>query len=129
MRTRYIIILAGILLFGLTTTKGFSQNLLQQDPGEEIKEIARETTQLWDRELSLTAKQARLMERKIIEYEIRKEELMNSKMEEAAKKKRLVALQDLETQDMRDILTKPQYDRYLDLLRERAEGNLPNHRQ
>lgn len=96
-----------------------SQDLIPGEPGQDLREIAKEETAKWNLELSLTVKQARLIEKKILEFEMRKEELLNSKMNEEAKKERLVALQRRESNEFRDILTKPQYDKYLDVKSER----------
>jgi hypothetical protein len=90
-----------------------SQDLSPGEPGQELRERAKEATERWDLELSLTAKQARLMEKKILEFEMKKEELLNSKMNEEAKKARLTALQTQESNEFRNILTKPQFEKYL----------------
>lgn len=103
----------------LTTAMAVSQNLTQQDPDRELKEAAREAVKFWENELSLSAKQANLMEKKILEFAIKKNKLIQSKMREEAKTKRLKRLQELEYKDMRDILTGPQYERYLKLSKER----------
>jgi hypothetical protein len=90
-----------------------SQDLTEGEPGQDLREIAKETTAMWNMELSLTSKQARLMEKKILEFEMKKEELLNSKMNEEAKKARLTALQTQESNEFRNILTKPQFEKYL----------------
>lgn len=104
-----------LLLTIFTGTAGFSQNIFQGEPSEEVKEIAGETILIWNRELSLTAKQASLMEDKVIEYEMKREELFNSKMNEEDKKERFLILQELEERDMQNILTQPQFDKYMSL--------------
>lgn len=110
-----------VLLFAMALFAGaigYSQSLLQGEPSQELREVAQEKTDMWTQELSLTGKQATLMEKKIIEFAMKKEELIQSKMREEAKTERLKALQKLEYRDMRDILTKPQFERYLALKRE-----------
>lgn len=102
-----------------TTAMAVSQNFTQKDPDKELKEAAREAVTYWENELGLTAKQASLMEKKILEFAIKKNELIQSKMREEAKTERLKRLQELEYKDMRDILTHPQYRRYLKLSKER----------
>lgn len=102
-----------------TTAVAVSQTMTQQDPDSQLKEAAREAVEYWEDELGLTAKQARLMEKKIIEFAIKKNKLIQSKMREEAKTERLRRLQELEYKDMRDILTKPQHDMYLELSKER----------
>lgn len=113
------------LLFFITTfltiSIGYSQNMMQGDPGPAVANAAKEATDIWIKELGLTTKQALLMEKKITEYAMKKEEVLQSKMREEAKTERLIALQILEHKDMRDILTKPQYERYFRLQKERME--------
>lgn len=112
--------LISITLMAFFITLGVSsQDLTPGQPGQDLREIAKEETAKWNLELSLTAKQARLIEKKILEFEMRKEELLNSKMNEEAKKERLAALQIRESNEFRDILTKPQFDKYLDVKSER----------
>lgn len=116
-----------VLVLGLFSgTTGFTQNIFQGEPSDEIKEIAKETTEMWNRELSLTAKQAGLMEDKVIEYEIKREELFNSKMNEEAKKERFLILQELEERDMRNILTQPQFEKYMNLKGDPGFEGLPD---
>lgn len=104
----------GFLL--LTTTMTFSQTLMQKEADKELREAAVEKAGMWKDELGLTSKQTDLMQKKIVEFAIKKNRLLQSKMREEEKTKRLVRLQELENKDMRDILTKPQYDRYIMLL-------------
>ncbi|HSI70535.1 MAG TPA: hypothetical protein VK941_09900 [Gillisia sp.] len=108
MRTAIILFLTLFTSFSIS-----SQDLTPGQPGQDPREIAREATERWNLELSLTAKQARLMEKKILKFEMKKEELLNSKMNEEAKKARLTALQTQESNEFRNILTKPQFEKYL----------------
>lgn len=110
-----LLILFTALLF---THMGHSQNLLQGEPSQEIRETAEERVNTWTRELALTSKQADLMENKIIEFAMKRNEILNSKMREEVKTERLKRLQVLKNKDMRDILTKPQYERYVALQRQ-----------
>lgn len=105
---------------------GYSQNILQGEPSMEIREMAKEASDMWSTELGLTEKQEILMEKKFIEFGMKKEELLQSKMQEEAKNMRLLALQEAENADMRDILTKPQYERYLILQEERLKEQRKN---
>src|SRR5690606_15948502 len=100
-----------VVLFCFTESIN-GQNMFQDEPGEKVREIAKERTNMWVKELAMSAKQADLMEKKIIEYTMKRTDLMNSKMNEDAKVKRLMALQIEEEKDMGDILTRPQYTKY-----------------
>lgn len=116
----YQIIIVFTVAF-LTTAIAVSQNMVQQDPDKQLKEAAREAVEVWEEELSLSAKQADLMEKKIIEFAMKKNRLIQSKMREEAKTERLRRLQELEYKDMRDILTQPQYNRYMEISRKRIK--------
>ncbi len=111
----------------LATAAVVAQNITQQDPDRQLREAAREAVQYWEKELSLSAKQAGLMEKKILEFAIKKNKLIQSKMREEAKTKRLRLLQEQEYKDMRDILTEPQYERYISLSKERIRKQNRKH--
>lgn len=121
-RTKNGILFAAVFFI---TAAVFSQNLIQPDPSRELKDAVIQNVEEWDLELALTSKQFDLMRRKLIEYAIKKDKLLQSKMREEAKTARLKHLQILENMDMRDILTKPQYDRYILILTQRVQ-NLKN---
>ena len=112
-----LLILFTALLF---TDMSHSQSILQGEPSQEIRETAEERVNTWTRELALTSKQSDLMEIKIIEFAMKRDEILNSKMREEVKTERLKRLLVLQNKDMRDILTKPQFERYLALQRKRA---------
>ena len=113
-----------LILFSIAfmaTGIAFSQNRLQPEPDKYLEQAAREISDEWTRELAMSPKQNDLMRKKIIEFELKKQELLQSKMPDEERKKMLVRLQVLEDKDMRDILTKPQYERYLYLRGEQQE--------
>lgn len=118
MKTRYYIIVFAIALFSSTAV---SQSLTQGDASRSIEEMASESVEMWSDELGLTTKQETLMEKKIIEFGIKREEVLQSKMKEDAKKAAVMALQTEEAQDMSDILTQRQYERYLLLQQQRID--------
>lgn len=102
-----------------TLTSANAQNMLQGRVDKDIKEAARATVAMWTSKLALSAKQRKLMEDKIVEFTIKKNQLLQSKMPQEIKERKLKELQILENRDMRDILTGPQYDLYLDILEKR----------
>lgn len=102
-----------------TSATATSQNMLQGRVDQDLKEAARETVEMWTSELALSAKQRKLMEDKIVEFSIKKNDLLQSKMREEVKARKLKELQILENRDMRDILTGPQYKLYVDILEKR----------
>lgn len=115
-----IIILVLAFAF-ITTSDGYSQTPIQEEPSQEIRQMAREDADFWSTELGLTEKQEILMEKKITEFAIKKEVLLQSKMQEEAKAVRLLELQQEENRDMKDILTRPQYARYLLIQKQRLK--------
>lgn len=108
-----------LILALLTSTMGYSQNILQGSVNRDLKQAARQTVEMWSAKLVLSAKQRKLMEDKIVEFSIKKNELLQSKMRQELKAQKLKELQILQNRDMRDILTKPQYDKYLAILKDR----------
>lgn len=102
-----------LFAFTLLTTLGYAQSPLQEEPTQDIREMAREEADFWSTELGLTEKQEILMEKKITEYAIKKEGFLQSKMQEEAKAVRILELQQAESRDMKDILTQPQHSMYL----------------
>lgn len=114
---KYFLLLLVMTIFSSTTL--FSQSLRQGDPSRSVEVMASESVEMWSEELGLTNKQELLMEKKIIEFAMKREELLQSKMREDAKKAAIMALQTEENQDMSDILTQPQYEKYLVLQQQR----------
>lgn len=109
-------------LFTLFTgSMAFSQAVGQSEPTRELEREVRMEVAQWEDELSLRAKQAALMERKFIEFALKREEVYKADLPQETKIKQLVALKLQETRDMRDILTGPQYERYLELLEAEAD--------
>lgn len=108
----------------LTSSLGFSQSIMQGNPTPEMRDAAEQKAAKWQDELALTSKQTDLMERKFIEFGMKKQRLLQSKMREDEKTRRLRRLQVLETKDMRDILTQPQFDLYTRMLRKQAREDL-----
>lgn len=128
IKRKYQLIIVFTVAF-LTTAVAVSQNMTQQDPDKELKEVAREAVDFWEKELVLSPKQVDLMEKKIIEFAMKKNRLIQSKMREEAKNERLAELQQLEYRDMRDILTEPQYEKYLKISKQRIQEQKHKHRK
>lgn len=128
IKRNYQLIIVFTVAF-LTTAVAVSQNMTQQDPDKELKEVAREAVDFWEKELVLSPKQVDLMEKKIIEFAIKKNRLIQSKMREEAKNERLAELQQLEYRDMRDILTEPQYEKYLKISKQRIQEQKHKHKK
>ncbi|MFO8147472.1 MAG: hypothetical protein R6U03_08800 [Gillisia sp.] len=121
-----IFLISVLTLICFSTSTGYAQHIPQGEPSLEIREMSRETAAMWTRELGLTEKQEILMEKELIAYAMKKEELLQSKMQEEAKAIRLLALQQEENGAMRNILTKPQYERYVVLQQKLLDEKLKN---
>lgn len=106
----------------LTSALAYSQTRIQPEPSQALEEAAKEQVEYWENELSLTAKQTSLMEAKIIEFVIKKDNIIQSNLEAEEKSRQLIQLKELENKDMRDILTKPQFDRYITLQEQRIKN-------
>lgn len=118
------------LILGLTftflfTALGSAQDMTQNNPTRQMEIAAQNKVEKWDDHLGLRAKQALLMEKKLVEFAIKREKLMNENISEEEKVERLKNLKILETREMRDILTKPQFDRYLLIMEEEAKDSTP----
>src|SRR5690554_4770273 len=108
------------VIFLLVLMMSFScvsaQNILQGDADRSLEEKAKDLAERWARELAMTAKQTALMEDALVEYALKKNTILQSRIHEEAKTRQLLLLQEAENEAMRDILTKPQHDLYLQLL-------------
>lgn len=99
------------ILLLLISFTAFSQDPVFQNSNETAEQEAIEITNSYDLKLALTEKQELLFQRKVEEFLIRK-----YKIESAYKGKQkldlLFSLQQEETAEMNDILTRPQMDVY-----------------
>lgn len=125
IRKTYKLILLFSIAF-LTSAITYSQTRTQPEASQELEEAAKEQVEYWENELSLTAKQSLLMEDKIIEFVFKKDKVVQSDLAKEEKSRRLVELQELENKDMRDILTKPQFDRYIMLQEQMIKSQRSN---
>ncbi len=102
-----------IIFASLFTYDGYSQNLLQKEPSPEVRELAELRSRMWTKELALSPKQKDLVENSIIKYTMRRLEVQNAQIPIEKKTEDLRVLERLERGEMRDILTQPQFDRYV----------------
>lgn len=103
------------------STAGSAQSIIQDDASRQVEMAARDRAEKWNEELALRAKQMILLEKKFIEFDLKRLKVMDADISAEEKVERLKNLKILETRDIRDILTQPQYDRYLLLLEEEAK--------
>ena len=119
-RTAYIFLLITMVCF--TSSTAFSQSILQNDPDRSLEIQVNNAVEMWQEELALSSKQMDLMERKLVEFAIKKRKILQADISTRAKARRFTRLRVLENKDMRDILTKPQYERYLLLIDNPRDG-------
>ena len=110
-----------IILAVLFTTASSAQSIIQDDASRKVEMAAKDRVEKWNDELGLRAKQMVLLEKKFIEFDLKRLKVMEADFSPEEKVERLKDLKILETKDIRDILTQPQYDRYLLLLEKEAE--------
>ncbi|MGB7394312.1 MAG: hypothetical protein WA913_07965 [Pricia sp.] len=102
------------LFFILFAATGLSaQDIFLQDENQSVEEKSRVLTEAYQPELVMTGTQTRLFERKLGEFMLRAEEI---KAMDASTEERLRLLGELseqETEEMANILTRPQIKKYV----------------
>lgn len=115
-----------ILLFLTASSSDLrAQSLIQGEPSKALEMAAQQTTDMWQRELAMSNKQAALMKINLIEFAMKREELLQMNLPAEEKTRRLIALEVLEDKDLRDILTRLQFDRYIILKQKKLEEASP----
>lgn len=114
-----------LIILGLTTIAvgGFiySQVFIHNKNRKDLVEIAREIAMTWQEKLGLTNEQTQLLEKIIIEFTIRKNEIINADSPENVKIKKLQKVQIVEHKNLRKILSETEFDNYVGINR-----NIPN---
>ncbi len=100
-----------LLLFLFTTLTAFSQDPFLQKSSPEAEEEAIKITNLYIPELSLTGKQQLLFQQKVEEFLIRRYKI-ETEFEGREKLDMLYKLQQEETREMNNIITRPQLEVY-----------------
>lgn len=100
---------AGLLVAGFV----YSQIYIHKRNREELEDIARELAYTWKQKLNLDHEQTLLMEDVIIAYTIRKNEVLNSGVNEDSLIRRLQAIQQSEHKKLRKFLTEEQFEKYI----------------
>ena len=91
----------------------YSQIYLHEKNRREIKEIAYELALTWKAQLNLTEEQMRLLEDSIIEYTIKKNEIINSNLTIGSQVAKLKAIQKNEHKNLRKIMDEDQFESYI----------------
>lgn len=114
-----------IVLLGLTAIAvgGFvySQIFIHEKNRKDLREVARELAYSWKQRLDLSEKQTRNLEDIIIEFTIRKNNIINSDAPSQTKIQRLQKVQRREHKNLRKLLDDAKFDTYLGV-----NKNIPN---
>lgn len=106
-----------LILLGLTTIAigGFvySQIFVHEKNRKDLRDIARDLSQSWKDRLDLNEKQTRILEDIIIEFTIRKNNIINSSAPSQEKIRKLQKIQRREHRNLRRLLDENKFDTYL----------------
>lgn len=91
----------------------YSQIYIHEKNRREIKEIAEELALTWKEQLDLTEAQALLLEDAIIEYTIKKNEIINSGLSTNNQVRKLKAIQHSEHKALQKIMNEDQFESYI----------------
>jgi len=107
-----IICAAGFLVAGFV----FSHFYLHKKNREELIEIARELAYTWKKELELDFEQTSKLEDLIIEYTLKKNEIINAKaLTEDEVILKLKGIQKAEHRKLQKLMTDKQFEKYLEV--------------
>jgi len=99
----------------------YSQIFVHEKNRKDLREIARELSESWKERLDLNEKQTRILEDIIIEFTIRKNNIINSSASSQEKIKKLQKIQRREHRNLRKLLDENKFDTYLGV-----NKNIPN---
>lgn len=110
-----------LIVLGLTTIAvggfAYSQVFIRKKNRKDLILIAREIAFTWKEKLGLTLEQTQLLENIIIEFTIRKNEIINADKPEQEKIRRLQMVQVKEHNKLRKIFSKTEFDSYVGINR------------
>lgn len=91
----------------------YSQMYIHEKNRKEIKEVAGELAMTWKDQLKLTEEQTQLLEDSIIEYTIKKNEIINSSLGTNQQINKLKSIQKNEHKALRKFLDEDQFENYI----------------
>ncbi|GAA4324427.1 hypothetical protein GCM10023115_53730 [Pontixanthobacter gangjinensis] len=91
----------------------YSQIYIHERNRREIKEVAGELALTWKDQLQLNQEQTQLLEDSIIEYTIKKNEIINSSLGINQQVNKLKAIQKNEHRSLQKFLTEDQFENYI----------------
>ncbi|AVR46160.1 hypothetical protein C7S20_13335 [Christiangramia fulva] len=93
----------------------YSQIYIHEKNRHEIKEIAEELALTWKEQLDLTEAQTLMLQDAIIEYTIKKNEVINSSLGTNQQVRKLQAIQRSEYNSLKRFLDEDQFENYISL--------------
>ncbi|MFV8282050.1 hypothetical protein ACNKXS_10940 [Christiangramia marina] len=114
MKLQYRITIIGL---AAAAVAGFvySQIHIHEKNRREIREIAAELALTWKNQLNLTLDQTQLLEDSIIEYTIKKNEIINSSLGTGQQVNKLKTIQKSEYKSLQRFLDEEQFENYIHL--------------
>lgn len=114
MKLQYRLALIGV---ATAAVAGFvySQIHIHEKNRREIKEVAGELAFTWKQQLDLNFQQSDLLKDAIIEYTIKKNEIINSSLPVGQQINKLKTVQKSEHNALRKFMSEEQFSKYLDL--------------
>jgi len=91
----------------------YSQIYIHEKNRREIKEVANELALTWKDQLQLNATQTQLLEDSIIEYTIKKNEIINSSLGTMQQINKLKSIQKNEYRSLSKFLNEDQFENYV----------------
>ena len=108
-----------LILLGVTAIAvgGFvySQIFIHEKNRKDLREIARDIAYNWKEKLDLTPAQTSVLENIIIEFTLRKNEIINSDAPSSIKIRKLQKVQRREHRDLKKILNEEKFNAYVGL--------------
>ena len=93
----------------------YSQIYIHEKNRREVKEVASELALTWKDQLHLNANQTQLLEDSIIEYTIKKDEIINSSLGTSQQINKLRTIQSNEYKSLKRFMTEDQFENYVHL--------------
>ncbi|QYA26285.1 hypothetical protein G3I01_12480 [Gramella sp. MT6] len=93
----------------------YSQIYIHEKNRKEIKEVAGELAATWKSQLRLNEEQTQMLEDSIIEYTIKKNEIINSSLGINQQINKLKTIQNSEYKSLKKFLTEDQFENYVHL--------------
>lgn len=91
----------------------YSQMYIHEKNRKEIKEVAGELATTWKEQLNLTQEQTELLEDSIIEYTIKKNEIINSSLGLGQQVNKLKTIQKNEHKSLKKFMDDEQFENYI----------------